>query len=84
VPGQGTVRDYPRLKHGGQHLGERENEVGRCRLYRLQGRRAGFIGWLGWRGAVGASAGCYGKRQKSPKLARRRRFCLECGAGTLA
>ena len=27
VPGQGTVRDYPRLKHGGQHLGEREGEV---------------------------------------------------------
>ena len=27
VPGQGTVRDYPRLKHGGQHLGEREDEV---------------------------------------------------------
>ena len=27
VPGRGTVRDYPRLKHGGQHLGEREGEV---------------------------------------------------------
>jgi peptide/nickel transport system permease protein len=27
VPGQGTVRDYPRLKHGGKHLGEREDEV---------------------------------------------------------
>ncbi len=27
VPGIGTVRDYPRLKFGGQHLGERENEV---------------------------------------------------------
>ena len=27
VPGKGTVRDYPRLKHGGKHLGEREDEV---------------------------------------------------------
>ena len=27
VPGQGSVREYPRLKHGGQHLGEREGEV---------------------------------------------------------
>jgi peptide/nickel transport system permease protein len=27
VPGRGTVREYPRLKHGGQHLGERESEV---------------------------------------------------------
>ena len=27
VPGQGSVRDYPRLKHGGKHLGEREDAV---------------------------------------------------------
>ena len=27
VPGVGTVRDFPRLKHGGSHLGEREDEV---------------------------------------------------------
>ena len=27
VPGQGSVRDYPRLKHGGSHLGEREGDV---------------------------------------------------------
>jgi len=27
LPGQGSVRDYPRLKHGGSHLGEREAEV---------------------------------------------------------
>jgi peptide/nickel transport system permease protein len=27
VPGQGAVREFPRLKHGGQHLGEREAEV---------------------------------------------------------
>lgn len=27
VPGQGAVRDYPRLKFGGKHLGEREGEV---------------------------------------------------------
>ncbi|MCE1182290.1 MAG: ABC transporter permease [Rhodocyclales bacterium] len=26
-PGLGTVRDYPRLKYGGQHLGEREDAV---------------------------------------------------------
>jgi peptide/nickel transport system permease protein len=27
VPGVGKVREYPRLKHGGQHLGDREAEV---------------------------------------------------------
>ena len=27
LPGQGSVRDYPRLKYGGSHLGEREAEV---------------------------------------------------------
>ena len=27
LPGGQTIRDYPRLKHGGAHLGEREDEV---------------------------------------------------------
>lgn len=27
VPGLGAVREFPRLKHGGSHLGEREDEV---------------------------------------------------------
>ena len=27
VPGLGTVREFPRLKHGGSHLGERADEV---------------------------------------------------------
>ena len=27
VPGKGSVREYPRLKHGGKHLDEREDEV---------------------------------------------------------
>ncbi|MCK6391437.1 MAG: ABC transporter permease [Azonexus sp.] len=28
LPGGGMVRDYPRLRHGGRHLGENENGVG--------------------------------------------------------
>ena len=27
LPGQGTIRDYPRLKYGGVHLGEKEADV---------------------------------------------------------
>jgi len=58
LPGQGTVRDYPRLKYGGQHLGEREDEVaadagltaGRAVLLAL-------LGWLAVAGLAGAAVG---------------------------
>ncbi len=58
LPGQGTVRDYPRLKHGGQHLGEREDEV--AADAGMTAFRAGvlaFVGWLALYGAVAARLG---------------------------
>jgi len=55
VPGVGTVRDFPRLKHGGRHLGEREDEVAAdvaftaFRFAVLAG-----LGWLALAAAVAA------------------------------
>ena len=46
VPGRGSVRDYPRLKHGGQHLGERENEVVADASFTAF--RVGVLAFLGW------------------------------------
>lgn len=47
VPGQGTVRDYPRLKHGGQHLGEREDEVAAdAGFTALRAGALAFVVWL--------------------------------------
>ena len=51
LPGQGTVRDYPRLKHGGKHLGEREDEVGSD--VALTAFRAGVLALLSWLALVG-------------------------------
>jgi peptide/nickel transport system permease protein len=51
-PGQGTVRDYPRLKYGGKHLGEREDEVAADAAFTvLRAVALAFLGWL----AVAAS-----------------------------
>jgi peptide/nickel transport system permease protein len=58
VPGQGTVRDYPRLKHGGQHLGEREAEVAEdAGFTAFKAMVLAFIGWLGVYGVVVAVNG---------------------------
>lgn len=47
VPGQGTVREYPRLKHGGQHLGEREDEVAAdAGFSALRAGALAFVVWL--------------------------------------
>lgn len=47
VAGQGTVRDYPRLKYGGKHLGEREDEVAADAAFTvLRAVALAFIGWL--------------------------------------
>ncbi len=46
VPGQGSVRDYPRLKHGGSHLGEREGDV--AADAGLTAFRAGVLALLVW------------------------------------
>ena len=52
LPGQGTVRDYPRLKHGGKHLGEREDEV--AADVGFTAFRAAVLALLGWLALVGA------------------------------
>ncbi|NTV71979.1 MAG: ABC transporter permease [Azonexaceae bacterium] len=64
VPGQGTVRDYPRLKHGGKHLGEREDDV--VEDAGFTAFKAGVLAFVGWLGVFGAVATV--NRKKSPKL----------------
>ena len=51
VEGVGTVRDYPRLKHGGQHLGE--NEAERWADVALTAFRAAVLAFLTWLGLAG-------------------------------
>ncbi|MBK8892017.1 MAG: ABC transporter permease [Dechloromonas sp.] len=54
LAGQGTVRDYPRLKHGGQHLGEREDKVAADAGFTAL--RAGLLAILGWLAVAGVIA----------------------------
>ncbi len=55
LPGGETLRDYPRLKHGGSHLGEREGEV--AADAGLTAFRVGLLTVLGWLAlAAGAAA----------------------------
>lgn len=51
VAGVGTVREYPRLKHGGQHLGD--NEAGRWADVALTAFRATVLAFLTWLGLAG-------------------------------
>jgi peptide/nickel transport system permease protein len=51
VPGQGSVRDYPRLKHGGSHLGESEGDV--AADAGLTAFRAGVLALLVWLALAG-------------------------------
>lgn len=64
LPGQGTVRDYPRLKYGGQHLGEREDEV--AADAGMTAFRAGVLAFVGWLAVFGVIAAV--NRKKSPNL----------------
>ena len=59
VPGRGSVRDYPRLKHGGQHLGERENEVVADASFTAF--RAGVLAFLGWLAVAGMASVVVGR-----------------------
>jgi len=59
VPGRGSVRDYPRLKHGGQHLGERENEVVADASFAAF--RAGVLAFLGWLAVAGMASAVIGR-----------------------
>ena len=55
LPGGETLRDYPRLKHGGIHLGEREGEV--AADAGLTAFRVGLLTVLAWLAlAAGAAA----------------------------
>ncbi len=54
VPGKGTVRDYPRLKYGGIHLGEREDEV--AADVAMTAFRAAVLAFLGWLAVAGVVA----------------------------
>jgi len=51
VPGQASVRDFPRLKHGGKHLGEREDEVAADAGFTAF--RAAGLAFVGWAMLVG-------------------------------
>ena len=64
LPGQGTVRDYPRLKYGGKHLDDNEGDAT---------ADAGFTGFktmvlalLGWLGVYGVIAAV--NRRKGRKI----------------
>ncbi len=54
LPGGETLRDYPRLKYGGVHLGEREGEV--AADAGLTALRAGLLSALGWLALAAAAA----------------------------
>jgi peptide/nickel transport system permease protein len=87
VPGQGTVRDYPRLKHGGQHLGEREDEVAADAGFTAF--KAGVLALVAWLGIFGAVAALRRNatvgRKKSPKLKNDESgFAWDAVLGTLA
>ena len=55
LPGGGTVRDYPRLRHGGQHLGEQEDELAAdAGFTAFRAAVLAFVAWLGIYGLVAA------------------------------
>jgi len=60
VPGQGTRRDYPRLKYGGAHLGEHEDQV--AADVAMTAFRAGVLGLLGWLAIAAAAAGAVARQ----------------------
>jgi peptide/nickel transport system permease protein len=58
LPGVGTVREYPRLKHGGSHLGEREEEVAvDAGFTSFRFAVLSFLAWLALAGAAAAIVG---------------------------
>lgn len=59
VPGQGAVREYPRLKYGGKHLAGREDEVAADAGFTAF--RAGVLAFLGWLAVAGLAAAAVGR-----------------------
>ncbi len=60
LPGQGAVRDYPRLKYGGRHLGEAEGDVAADAGFTAF--RAGVLAFVGWLGVFGLHKAFVGHR----------------------
>ncbi len=60
LPGGGTTRDYPRLKHGGKHLGDQEGAV--AEDVGFTAFRAAAIAFVGWLGLVAAAAALVGRQ----------------------
>ena len=54
LPGGGTVRDYPRLKYGGKHLGDDEGAVAADAGFTAF--RLGVLAFVAWVGVVGLVA----------------------------
>jgi peptide/nickel transport system permease protein len=63
VPGQGSVRDYPRLKHGGKHLGDDENRVAADAGFTAF--KAGMLAFIGWLGVFGVIAAVNRKKARN-------------------
>ena len=94
VEGVGTVREQPRLKHGGSHLGEREDEVSADVAFTAF--RWAALGFLGWSVlCMGVVAGRRRALEKSPMSTVDRdvstnltppglRACLRGGEGAFA
>lgn len=61
VPGRGSVREYPRLKYGGLHLGEHEDEVVADAVFTAF--RAGVLAFVGWLAVAGMAAAVVGGGQ---------------------
>ena len=62
LPGQGTVRDYPRLKFGGQHLAEHEAAVAEdVGISAFRALVLAILGWLAVAGIVAKSVAVDGR-----------------------
>jgi peptide/nickel transport system permease protein len=58
VPGKGTVREYPRLKHGGSHLGEHEDAlIGDVAMTAFRAVVLAFLGWVALGSMIAAVVG---------------------------
>ena len=61
LPGGETLRDYPRLKHGGSHLGEREGDV--AADAGMTAFRVGVLALLGWLALAAAASALVGRSE---------------------
>ncbi|MDR2838512.1 MAG: ABC transporter permease [Azonexus sp.] len=67
APGIGTVREFPRLRHGGRHLGENETAV--AADAGLTALRYGILAWLVWlalAGVVAKAVAARAEREMTP------------------